>query len=286
MFSDIALTDRTVFALGAGIYGAAFLLGLLSLLLRRPYSRAAMFALLTGGFLLQTLGLNLRGAEIRACPLGNTFEIAQFIAWSLVLLFFIIGPAFKLRLLGFFTAGLAALLSGGTFAVPGWDREYPSGLFGGNPWIELHASLAIFSYGVFAILSLVSAMFLIQQHGLKAKQVKGLYQYLPSVQQLDLMAKRLLLTGVYVLSAALLFGAVFWIDNPDLVPVFKLTATCLIWAGYLSVAVLRMQRRLVTRRHAIASILLFLLAMATLWPVQSARGTGDPTPGHTPSIAE
>ena len=286
MLSDIALTDRTVFALGAGIYGCAFLLGLVSLLLRHPYSRAAMFALLTGGFLMQTLALNLRGAEIRACPLGNTFEVAQFIAWSLVFLFFIIGPAFKLRLLGFFTAGLAALLAGGSFAVPGWDAPYPPGLFGGNPWIELHAALAMFSYGVFAILALVSAMFLIQQHGLKTKQVQGLYQYLPSIQQLDLMAKRLLLTGVIMLSAALIFGAIFWIDNHDLVPVFKLTATCLIWAGYLTVVVLRMQRRLVTRRHAIASILLFVLAMASLWPVQSAREIGGSTPERPARIAE
>lgn len=268
------MTDRTALALGASIYGTTFVLGLITLLLRRPYSRTAMFALLTVGFLMQTLGLNLRGAEIRACPLGNTFEVAQFIAWSLVLLFFIIGPAFKLRLLGFFTAGLATVLAGGSFAVSGWDGPYPPGIFGGNPWIELHAALAIFSYGVFAILALVSAMFLIQRHGLKTKQFKGLYQYLPSVQQLDLVAKRLLITGVAVLSAALIFGAVFWINNHELVPVFKLTTTCIIWAGYLTVVVLRMRKRLVTRRHAIASILLFLMAMASLWPVQSARETG------------
>lgn len=271
MLSELALTDRAAFATGAGIYGVAFLLGLVMLLLRRPYSRAVMFALLTGGFIIQTLGLNLRGAEIKACPLGNSFEIAQFISWSLVLLFFIIGPAFKLRLLGFFTSGLAALLSGGALFVPDWDRSYPPGIFGGNPWIELHAALAIFSYGVFAILALVSVMFLIQQHGLKKKQFKGIYQYLPSVHQLDLMAKRLLLTGVIVLTAALIFGAVFWIDNLDLVPIFKLTATCLIWLGYVIVVVLRIQKKLVTRRHAIASIILFLLAMASLWPVQSAN---------------
>lgn len=276
MLSELALTDRAAFATGAAIYGIAFLLGLVMLLLRRPYSRPIMFALLTGGFLMQTLGLNLRGAEIRACPLGNSFEIAQFISWSLVLLFFIIGPAFKLRLLGFFTAGLAALLSGFPLLVPYWDRPYPPGIFGGNPWIELHAALAIFSYGVFAILALVSVMFLIQQHGLKKKQFKGLYQYLPSVQQLDLMAKRLLVTGVIVLTAALLFGAVFWINNLDLVPVFKLTATCLIWLGYVVVVVLRMQKKLVTRHHAIAAIILFLLAMASLWPVQAGReGTAE-----------
>jgi ABC-type uncharacterized transport system permease subunit len=271
MLSELAMTDRAAFASGSALYGVAFLLGLVTLLLRRPYSRPIMFTLLTGGFLLQTLGLNLRGAEIKACPLGNSFEIAQFISWSLVLLFFIIGPAFKLRLLGFFTAGLAALLSGFPLLIPAWDQPYPPGIFGGNPWIELHAALAIFSYGVFAILALVSVMFLIQQHGLKKKQFKGVYDYLPSVQQLDLMAKRLLVTGVIVLTAALGFGAVYWIENHDLVPVFKLTATCLIWLGYVVVAVLRMQKKLVTRRHAIASIILFLLAMASLWPVQSGR---------------
>jgi ABC-type uncharacterized transport system permease subunit len=136
---------------------------------------------------------------------------------------------------------------------------------------------------MFAIVALVSAMFLIQQHGLKNKQFKGLYQHLPSVQQLDLMAKRLLITGVVVLSAALIFGAVFWINHPERVPVFKLTATCLVWAGYLTVVALRIQKRLVTRRHAIASIALFIFALASLWPVQSAR---DTTETEAPAIQQ
>ena len=86
------------------------------------------------------------------------------------------------------------------------------------------------------------------------------------------MAKRLLFTGVLFLSASLIFGAVFWANNFDLVPVFKLTATCIIWVGYLCVFTLRMQRKLVTRRHAIATIILFIMAMLSLWPVESARG--------------
>ncbi|MGB0334058.1 MAG: cytochrome C assembly family protein [Opitutales bacterium] len=273
MLEEISITDGSAFAVAAAIYGAAFLYGLFVLLSKRLYSRAIMFALLLGGFLIQTLGLNLRGAAIKSCPLGNPFEIAQFLAWSLILLFFIIGPAFRLRLLGFFTAGLSTLLAGGSFSVPSWDHPYPPGIFGGNPWIELHAALAIFSYGVFAILSLVSIMFLIQERGLKKKQFKGVYQFLPSVQQLDLMAKRLLITGVIVLSASLVFGAVFWVDNFELVPILKLSATCLVWFGYLLVFVLRLQKRLSTRRHAFASIALFALALASLWPVESARDT-------------
>ncbi|CAA6678633.1 MULTISPECIES: inner membrane protein YpjD [unclassified Lentimonas] len=273
MFDELAITARDAIAIGASIYLSAFLLGIFTLLLRKPYPRALMFTLLAGGFIMQTLGLNLRGAEIKGCPLGNIFEISQFIAWSLVLLYFIIGPAFKLRLLGFFTAGLAGFLSSTALLIHAWDSPYPPGIFGGNPWIELHAALAIFSYGIFAIVSVVSFMFLVQQHGLKKKQFKGVYQYLPSVQQLDLMAKRLLITGVLVLSAALIFGAVFWISHPERVPVFKLSATCLVWAGYLTVVVLRIQKKLVTRRHALASIGLFIFALASLWPVQSARDT-------------
>ncbi|MGB0258034.1 MAG: cytochrome C assembly family protein [Coraliomargarita sp.] len=275
MFELIAITDRSALAIGTLIYLGAFVYGLLALLMRKSYPRTAMFALLCGGFAFQMLGLNLRGMEVKGCPLGNSFEIAQFICWSFVLLYFIIGPVFRLRLLGFFTAGLAAALSGISLLIPAWDRDYPPGIFGGNPWIELHAALAIFSYGVFAIVALVSVMFLIQQHGLKKKQFKGIYQYLPSVQQLDTIGYRLLITGVGCLSAALLFGAVFWLENLDRVPVFKLSVTCLVWLGYLTVVVLRVQNKLVTRRHAIASIVLFIFALLSLWPIESARAVKE-----------
>ena len=77
------------------------------------------------------------------------------------------------------------------------------------------------------------------------------------------------------LSAALLFGAVFWLENLDRVPVFKLSVTCLVWLGYLTVVVLRVQNKLVTRRHAIASIVLFIFALLSLWPIESARAVKE-----------
>jgi HemX protein len=45
------------------------------------------------------------------CPLGNTFEIVQFVAWSAMLLYFFVGTAFRVSLLGLFTAGYAATLA-------------------------------------------------------------------------------------------------------------------------------------------------------------------------------
>jgi ABC-type uncharacterized transport system permease subunit len=276
MLENLQLDERLVFGIATTLYALAALQGLYSLRRSHSYPRIGLLPLISIAFLIQTLGLNIRGKAIGGCPLGNSFEVAQFICWSAVLLYFIIGPACRLRLLGFFTAGFAAILSTVATLIPTWDLPYPLGKLGGDPWIELHAALAIFSYGVFTILTLVSAMFLLQQHGLKQKQHKGIYALLPSVQQLDTMAKRLLLTGVTCLSAALIFGALFWVENPDRVPVFKLSITCLVWLGYLLVVLLRLQNRLVTRRHAYACLILFLLALLSLWPVQSARDYSQP----------
>jgi ABC-type uncharacterized transport system permease subunit len=276
MLENIDLSDRNVFLVATSLYGFATLLGLYGIIRSKPYPRIGVLPLVSIAFLIQTFALNLRGTEVGGCPLGNPFEVAQFISWSAVLLYFIIGPACRLRLLGLFTAAFAGSLGLAAALLPAWDHPYPPGKFGGDPWIELHAALAIFSYGVLTILTLVSAMFLLQQHGLKHKRHKGIYAILPSVQQLDTMAWRLLLTGSACLSAALIFGTLFWLENPERVPVFKLSMTSLVWLGYLLVVLLRLKNKLVTRRHAYAAIALFIFALLSLWPVQTARHPGTP----------
>ncbi len=274
MLENLDLSDRSVFLAATILYGLSACLGIYGILRSKPYPRIGLLPLVSVAFLIQTLALNLRGASVGGCPLGNPFEVAQFISWSAVLLYFIIGPVCQLRLLGFFTAAFSALLGLTATLFTTWDQAYPPGRFGGEPWIELHAALAIFSYGVLTILALVSAMFLLQQHGLKHKHHRGIYALLPSVQQLDTIAWRLLITGTICLSAALVFGALFWLENPDRVPLFKLSMTGIVWFGYLMVVLLRLRKKLVTRRHAYASITLFIFALLSLWPVQTARQPG------------
>ena len=275
MFAKLDLSDRNVFLVATILYGLTACIGLYGILRSKPYPRIGLLPLISIAFLIQTLALNLRGASVGGCPLGNPFEVAQFISWSAVLLYFIVGPVCQLRLLGFFTAAFSAILGLTATLLPAWDHAYPAGRFGGEPWIELHAALAIFSYGVLTILALVSAMFLLQQHGLKCKHHRGIYALLPSVQQLDTIAWRLLITGTICLSAALVFGVLFWLENPDRVPLFKLSMTGIVWLGYLLVVRLRLRKKLVTRRHAYAAITLFIFALLALWPVQTARQPGS-----------
>ncbi len=271
MLESISLTDRDAFLLSAFIFLAAFLYGSLTLRWRRHYSHKIVFCLITSGFIIQTIGLNLRAISVNGCPLGNFFEITQFISWSTVLLYFIVGPVYRIRLLSLFCAGLTTFLSWTSLLLPALDKSYPISEDGSNAWIELHASLAVFSYAFFAMVTLLSAMFLIQQHGLKKKQGGSIYNALAPIQKLDQISHRLLLTGVICLTVALVCGAIFYYKNSQSVPVFKLIFTCLVWIGYCGVIVLRNQRKLVTRRHAIAVIALFIFALLSLWPVQSAR---------------
>src|SRR5471030_451304 len=112
------LTDRQWLWFAATCYLAGFALGTVALARGRRHSRAAMFATLAAGFALQTFGLGLRGRAVQGCPLGNTFELFQFTAWSSASLFLVIGATFRVSLLGYFTALLAAVLTLVSLMIP------------------------------------------------------------------------------------------------------------------------------------------------------------------------
>ena len=152
-------SDRTWIWAAAGFYFAGLLLGTLSLLRGGRPSGTVMYALVVAGYVLQLIGLSVRGRAVGGCPLGNNFEVYQFVAWSAITLYLVIGVTFRTSLLGYFTSCLAAALTLISLAIPSWDAALRQHIFGGNPWIELHAALAVFSYGVFGLLALTSIMF-------------------------------------------------------------------------------------------------------------------------------
>jgi ABC-type uncharacterized transport system permease subunit len=265
------LPDRAWLWLAATCYLAGFLLGVNALLRDRRQSRVLMYGLLVAGFVFQTCGLGARGQAAQGCPLTNFFEIMQFITWSSMVLFLFVGPAFRVSLLGFFTSGLSALLSLVSLLMSGWDSPDHHHYFGGNPWIEFHAALAVFSYGVFGLLALTSFMYLLQTHSLKSKRLHGLYAFLPSIFDLDQINLRLLLTGVVLLSASLAVGSVYWLHNSATVDTVKLVFTVAVWAAYLTALVLRARSLLITKALASTCIVLFAAALLSLEPINSSR---------------
>jgi ABC-type uncharacterized transport system permease subunit len=268
-----SLSDRTWLWIAAAFYLAGFLLGTVALLRERRHSRTWMYIFITAGFVLQTFGLALRGRAVHGCPITNLFELFQFTAWSATSLYLVIGPTFRLSLLGYFNACLSATLTTVSLAVPAWDIIHQANNFGGNPWIEFHAALALFSYGVFGLLALTSIMYLLQIFSLKRQHLRGFFSFLPSVVDLDHINLRLLTAGVVLMSAALAVGYVYWVHDRDSVPVIKILATGSIWAAYAVAFGLRLRSVLITKRLAWTCIALFVAALLSLGLVNASRRT-------------
>src|ERR1051326_356607 len=102
MFSEF--TDRTWLWIAAAFYLVGFAWGTIALLRGGKPSNAVNYAAIVAGYLAQIFGLYLRGRAVAGCPLGNTFEIFQFTAWSATTLYLCIGVTFRSSLLGYFTA--------------------------------------------------------------------------------------------------------------------------------------------------------------------------------------
>lgn len=264
------LTDRNFLWLATALYLGGFAAGCVQLF-RRQYSsgdRTLLNILLAFGLSTQTAGLYIRGMAHGGCPLGNQFEVVQFVAWSAMVLYFVVGPAFRVSLLGLFTSGYAASLATISLAIPQWDLERSTRSFP-SPWIEFHAALAVFSYGVFGLLALTSMMHLLQNWALKQKRLDGLFWFLPSVVQLDQINWRMLLAGVGLLTISLSVGSVYFVQKPVSVNWLKLYVTVAVWAVYATVLLLRWRGRLYAARFSWAGIILFLLAMISLGPVNA-----------------
>ena len=265
------LNDRDWLWIAGEFYLVGFLLGTWSLMRGGRPSGVAMYGLITAGYLMQLTGLYLRGMAVGGCPLGNTFELFQFTAWSATTLYLVIGVTFRTSLLGYFTACLSAVLTLSSLAIPAWDATRRAHIFGGNPWIEFHAALALFSYGVFALLALTAAMLLLRNYSLKHTRLGGWFSFLPSILDLDLISARLLGTGVTLITASLIVGSFYWLQDTASVNHAKLLITIGIWLAYVIALIMRLRGNLISRRFAWTCIALFAVALVSLGPVNSSR---------------
>lgn len=276
--SLFALSEKFLFSAAALLFGIGFLYNYFQLKSKDSYSHTLTYLFLLFGFVLQSIALYMRALVIHACPLGNTFEILQFIIWSLVLLFLLIRPVIKIKALGLFIIFIAALASTISLSIPSLDSSYLNSLEASDPFIELHASLAIFSYAIYMLLAIVSSMLLIQQWGLKKQRFQGLFRHLPAVQKLDSIANVLVWIASLTLFVGILFGSFYWNENPETVPLFKLLLTTFILTLYCVVGVLKYLNKITPQKQAIAYIVLFALAILSLGAVQTDKSQATSPP--------
>ena len=213
------------------------------------------------GFGLQTAFLYAQGKLHGRCPMTSGLEVLAFLAWTLVLIYLVVGSAYRVSLLGAFTAPLAMIL-GGVALVLGVGRTDPRPAVDGivDPWVEFHAAIALIAYGAFALASVAGVMFLIQERLLKNHRIGGLFYNMPSINHLGTAIRRLVGLGFLLLTLALLSASVM----RELPPVPKLALIAAVWIVYGILFVLILRRSLPPRRAAAGAVAAFLVPLASL----------------------
>src|SRR3979411_1207693 len=178
------------------------------------------------GFIFQSAFLSIRGHELHRCPLTNLFEVFIFLGWSVALIYLLVGPTYRLSLMGAFTAPLVFALQ--KFALLAHiDVHHPARL-PANPWLEFHASISMIAYGVFALSCVAGVMYLVQERQLKTHQIHSIFYRLPPLTNLFAAITRLLWLGFALYTAGLVSG--FFTGGP--LPRLKMVAAFAVWLFY------------------------------------------------------
>jgi ABC-type uncharacterized transport system permease subunit len=216
-------------------------------------------AWMTAAFVCQLGFLWERGQMRAACPLSDRGEILAFLAWSLTLFYLLVGPAYRISLLGVFTAPVVVVFQG-IALIPGVLTANPPELVGGNPWHETHSAMSVLAYGALALAAVAGVMFLVLDKQLKDHHLQsGLFKNLPPVRELLVSLERLLWLGGALLTVGIFAG--FMMPRSESAWAHLLAAVA-VWLGYAVLLGVKQVRGLTGRRLSLATVLLFLLSLA------------------------
>jgi ABC-type uncharacterized transport system permease subunit len=219
------------------------------------------------GFILQSAFLYVRGHALGRCPITNLFEVFIFLAWSVALIYLAIGPAYRLSLMGAFTAPLVLLIQAFALLAPIDVRH--SVRLNVNPWLEFHASMSMIAYGAFALAGVAGVMYLVQERQLKTHQLHSIFYHLPPLTNLFSALTRLLWLGFALYTAGLVSG--FFTGEP--LPRVKMICAFAVWIFYGAILQGRHLHRLAPKRIAALCILAFTAAVSVLWAINFVSQT-------------
>jgi len=225
------------------------------------------FVAIAAGFALQTAFLSVRGHALGRCPITNLFEVFIFLAWSAALIYLAVGPAYRLSLMGAFTAPLVLLIQTFALLAP-IDVPHPIRV-AVNPWLEFHASISMIAYGAFALACVAGVMYLVQERQLKTHQLHSIFYHLPPLTSLFSALTRLLWLGFALYTAGLISG--FFTGGP--LPRLKMICAFAVWIFYGVILQGRHLHKVAPKRIAALCILAFTAAVSVLWAINFVSET-------------
>jgi len=240
--------------------------GLYALGSKRPVSNFWTFLLIGTAFALHTFFLEQRGAEIQHCPITNLFETLAFFSWSLVLTYLVVGPAYRMSILGAFTAPVVFLIN--FFALAAASQIDLPGTMPHLGWqLELHATLALLGLGVLGVAALAGMTYLIQERQLKQHALTSWFYSLPNVGRLELVQQQVLVWGFIIFTAGAFLG--FFIPHQNSEDWVKIAWSAVVWSLYAALVVVLGLGRLSHKKTALLSVAGYVFILLTFWGINS-----------------
>ncbi len=240
--------------------------GLYALGAQRPVANRWTFLLIAAAFALHTVFLHQRGEAIGHCPITNLFETLAFFSWSLVLTYLVIGPAYRMSILGAFTAPVVFLIN--FFALAAEAQIDLPGAMPHLGWqLELHATLALLGLGVLGVAALAGVAYLIQERQLKRHALTSWFYTLPNVGRLELVQQRVLVWGFLIFSAGAFLG--FFIPHQNAQDWVKIAWSGGVWFLYAALIVVLGLGWLSHKKTALLSVAGYVFILLTFWGINS-----------------
>lgn len=216
---------------------------------------------------VHALALAAPGAR-GVCPMVLSGSVVSGLGLAVGLIHLVLEERARDRAIGVFPMGIAvvfALCGAALDPLRQPDADIPAGR------VAVHVTGAILGYAGVLLAALFGALYLVQARALKERRFGLFWERLPSVELLDGFSRGSLLAGVAFLTLTIGFGHLI---RRDLQPGEtywdpKILATNLLWLAGLVIVVARAANRLRPAGSAMASVLLFALALANLLVVGS-----------------
>jgi cytochrome c-type biogenesis protein CcsB len=196
-----------LFELALTCYFAAAIVGITELFKESKITARITLSFAGIGFALHMVNIVYRYITAGHIPITNPHEATSFFTWCVVLIFFILQFRYKISLLSSFIMPIVFLLMLSSSLLPREIRPLSPVLH--SYWLGIHTILAFLGNAAFALAFAIGSMYLVQEHYVKSKHIRGLFDRLPSLEALDEINYRLITVGFPLLTLAIITGALW-----------------------------------------------------------------------------
>jgi cytochrome c-type biogenesis protein CcsB len=265
--------DLIFFKIAIAFYLCASAAYLVFLLMSSGSRAAVGFWCALIGFASHSLSILHRAIFSGFFPLATPFDALSLFAWVIVGLFLLMRYRDPSPIFGAIAAPMAAVVM--LFASTlSYQITAPLVPVMRSWWLPIHVILALAGNGVFALVAIGGLMYIFQERLIKTKRIGRFHRLLPSLETLDIINRRGLLLGFFLLSLGIISGALwagsawgfYWSWDP------KETWSLITWFAYAAMVHQRLVLGWRGKRAALLALVGFALVMFTFLGVSVLLG--------------